>query len=47
MDNNKEKYFEGEEKEESSVSNHWRIPRDRKEGAEEIIEEDTQYLESI
>ncbi|MCK5211661.1 hypothetical protein KAJ89_03095 [Candidatus Parcubacteria bacterium] len=49
MDNNKEKYFEEkfEEKEELSTSNHWRIPRDRKEGAEEIIEEDTQYLETV
>lgn len=28
-------------------SNHWRIPRDIKDGAEEIIEEDTQYLENI
>ncbi len=28
-------------------SNHWRIPRDIKDGAEEIIEEDTQYLETL
>ncbi len=27
--------------------NHWIIPEDRKEGAEEIIEEDRQYLEEI
>jgi len=48
IDSNQEKYFEEfGEKEELPKSNHWRIPRDRKEGAEEIIEEDTQYLETI
>ncbi|MFH0892035.1 MAG: hypothetical protein V1867_04620 [Candidatus Falkowbacteria bacterium] len=26
---------------------HWMIPRERKEGAEEIIEEDRQYLEDV
>ena len=29
------------------VSNHWNIPKSRKEAAEEIIEEDRQYLEKI
>ena len=28
-------------------TNHWSIPSERKEAAEEIIEEDTQYLENI
>ena len=27
--------------------NHWKIPLDRKEAAEEIIEEDRQYLEDV
>ena len=29
------------------VKKHWRIPSDRKEGAEEIIEEDRHYLENV
>ena len=29
------------------VKKHWAIPTERKEGAEEIIEEDRQYLEEV
>lgn len=32
---------------EKKKKNHWKIPLDRKEAAEEIIEEDRQYLEDI
>lgn len=42
-------FFQTEEPENKTKisKNHWRIPKERKLAAEEIIEEDRQYLEDI
>ncbi len=36
-----------ESKDKQVIKKHWAIPTERKEGAEEIIEEDRQYLEEV
>jgi hypothetical protein len=42
-----EDFVEKEERPKKKKNNHWSIPFERKENAEEVIDEDRQYLEEV